>query len=1820
MPVSALFHSRNSDCEKNLADNNWLCRGITIIAIIIAFFLMNSSVEASSAPTPSPSVSPSSSQKKAPLKSCSADSWMNVFLRGTKIGTAHMTTIAGPSEFEGRKTTMYENRSEIKIKRGGKEVVVTECETVHSDAETGAPVANIRRSSTARGEQILLEQRFEGDQVHQTMKIVDSEDKPVGREQRSTFTRKNHPNSSHQAMKELRDAGYKIGDKREFTDFSITRGKDCSGTLQVKASRLIESMGKSVEVVVLEEAEKDDAGAHTTEYWIIPSTGSYVQISYREMGLRMELTTKENACAAERIEDSFTAYRAPVKPPIPHAEELTELHLLVKTSGKGPKVIIACDDRQKVEQEPGGALLLKLCRTETPPLSGARLPLSVPADLHPCLEPSILIQSDDETIIRTAHDIVGDERKALIAVEKLCLWVKNNMRYSLNEAVYGSAKETLRSRTGDCTEYSLLFAALARATGIPARVCVGLCYDGCGAFGWHQWNEVHIDGKWLPVDSVAGSVGIGCEYIKLTDLNCKDYQEIRDRMMNIMAPFELEPVACRLGTKWLDIGEEAARKSRFAGNAYIDGQRGLLVRAPKDRWKLHPPGERGELFLLTLDRNEASSNEQDDDSDTVKPHVIAMIPEGVKEGVTLDDYAEALCRNMPGLVKSFTLIRREPGAVAGRKAIIADCRADFGEGMLDVRFVIFRHGKEMLNLVFYLPEGTIEKGYPDYEQIIKGIRFFDEPGMLKQLSEQDPTQRRIAVVALGLLGSKNAVDPLLKMLTAELRDMQSPVQGKEKKVPVKDIVEALGSVGDLRSLEIFEAMAGSADPAVREAAATGIAGLKSSEAAGLLVILAGDSESKVESAALRQCGKADPELMAEAMSKLVTSASQESRHRAALIAGSLKSVKALGILRRLLRDSSPEVREVASRALIGKTDETGTDCLIAALMDPVPEVRANAAKALAGKKGVKKDRKERDALFNALSDPDSETACTAADSLAAQGIADSMESAAKLMARADRLCRVHALEILGHLETPLAEPSLIQALKDSEASVRIAAVNALGKYDGAPVIEALERVLSADKDREVLKAAAQVMKHKNYRQAAVILKGRVGKEDAEGRASLTGALVEMLNSGGDDILSTLAQDASPQVRLSLTRSLYELKNPNDVVWKSLMSLARDREPGIQSEALRDIKHFGIGQRAEVAHLLKSLDTGCSKEITRLKNQCLATWQQPEAIPVLLELLAEGGEEEYEEAADYLSSIENEQVVPEFVDRVKKASLQELRGLCCYARMMNLTVEALGRWLSDDNPRIRAVALDYLGFMAYDLREKNVPRSETCLKLFMAGIKSALSDKDETARAMAVYAWGTMQGDAGLPELQNALKDESPEVRRAAWICLASCVESNGGKMCQWAMTEKHPDVREAAEQALAKWDAVLQERAFSLAASGDCRGACEILKEALQAAPGDLHIRCALARINARLGNTSEADSLMSEYLKLQKVISPPSPGFRSEWSVAQTKSLYKPRQQSICNTLTASGSLFAITDDYVAAYDSKSGAWKRSRRYPAFFQPDTWLVCSCAGPDGVLCLRTGDEAESLWQCHMNEKGWQCVLSGGDSINELSGTWMTWIRPYKDGILAGSDTVSLYSPEKRGWRIFEETRNRVGDSAPLLKGDNLWLYNQETGLSRLNLETGRVASQCEAGQNQPETRCFLAEAGGVPCALFTKAEESLSDDDLLFSKISQKEAVPDASAPTSKLMCYDEKGDCWKEEGRVMLPEGATISSLAGDKKSRTLWAVIQPYNLIVSIDLDNRVCRTILPCLPIHEKENANKIRKIAVSGNKVYIVCGNELFEMGR
>jgi hypothetical protein len=125
------------------------------------------------------------------------------------------------------------------------------------------------------------------------------------------------------------------------------------------------------------------------------------------------------------------------------------------------------------------------------------------------------IQVDNKEIGAQVAAILGETRGELAKVKKLAAWVFGNLE---KRPVLGipDAITTLRTRRGDCNEHAALFAALARRAGIPTRVAAGVTYHA-GAFYYHAWNEVCLDGRWLSLDTTKNQLPADVTHIRFVN-------------------------------------------------------------------------------------------------------------------------------------------------------------------------------------------------------------------------------------------------------------------------------------------------------------------------------------------------------------------------------------------------------------------------------------------------------------------------------------------------------------------------------------------------------------------------------------------------------------------------------------------------------------------------------------------------------------------------------------------------------------------------------------------------------------------------------------------------------------------------------------------------------------------------------------------------------------------------------------------------------------------------------------------------------------------------------------------------------------------------------------------------------------------------------------------------------------------------------------------------------------------------------------------------------------------------------------------------------
>jgi len=129
-------------------------------------------------------------------------------------------------------------------------------------------------------------------------------------------------------------------------------------------------------------------------------------------------------------------------------------------------------------------------------------------------EPSAWVQSDNVLITDLAKRATKGAKTDIERMQKAEGFVREYIFGKSLSVGYASALEVATTRQGDCTEHALLLAAIARASGIPARVATGIAYvDHFSGrehvFVPHAWVEAYVDGRWQGYDAALSRFDAG---------------------------------------------------------------------------------------------------------------------------------------------------------------------------------------------------------------------------------------------------------------------------------------------------------------------------------------------------------------------------------------------------------------------------------------------------------------------------------------------------------------------------------------------------------------------------------------------------------------------------------------------------------------------------------------------------------------------------------------------------------------------------------------------------------------------------------------------------------------------------------------------------------------------------------------------------------------------------------------------------------------------------------------------------------------------------------------------------------------------------------------------------------------------------------------------------------------------------------------------------------------------------------------------------------------------------------------------------------------
>jgi hypothetical protein len=204
--------------------------------------------------------------------------------------------------------------------------------------------------------------------------------------------------------------------------------------------------------------------------------------------------------------------------PIEDVHSTSSITYLVSPNA-GANFTIPSTDNQTAKRLPDRKIVLVVAPVAVP--AGGTFPYKGDnPQLLEAVKPTRFLQSDRKEIVALARKAVGGTRDSAEAAKRIEAFAAQYIENRSLSVGYASAAEVAESRQGDCSEFAVLTAALCRAVGIPAQVCVGVAYvedfGGMQGFGGHAWTQAYVGGdkqgqggKWLGLDAAFKSSGRG---------------------------------------------------------------------------------------------------------------------------------------------------------------------------------------------------------------------------------------------------------------------------------------------------------------------------------------------------------------------------------------------------------------------------------------------------------------------------------------------------------------------------------------------------------------------------------------------------------------------------------------------------------------------------------------------------------------------------------------------------------------------------------------------------------------------------------------------------------------------------------------------------------------------------------------------------------------------------------------------------------------------------------------------------------------------------------------------------------------------------------------------------------------------------------------------------------------------------------------------------------------------------------------------------------------------------------------------------------------
>lgn len=427
-----------------------------------------------------------SAQARAPellrLERPAAGEWHGIYLLGKKAGWTFSHLDEAP--YQGKPAVRSISRVGLRVAVGAKTVERGVDDERFYERKDGGRLLGFRSTRTGDGGERVISGSCSPERCEITIEGA------TGKEVRTIP----HP-------------GERLEDADPVRLVAATRKELVSTFLDLDALKVKKSVNRfageerqrlaGVEVAALRITSTEEGESLVTGALVAKEGGALLALT---LGAAMTARPEPEAVARTLTEhvDLFALTKVALPSPLPaNAREVT-----LTVTGL-PEPFRRDDGRQSFEALDGGKVRIKIRSAR--PKARATLPLDR-SRFEKELASTPTIDADAPAIRALAAKLVPEPKGDALAIAgTLVGWVNGALR-----KVYGQSSDraslVLQERRGDCTEHSILFAALARAVGLPARTVHGLVaadVDGSSSLFWHEWVEVWA-GEWVAVDPTFG--------------------------------------------------------------------------------------------------------------------------------------------------------------------------------------------------------------------------------------------------------------------------------------------------------------------------------------------------------------------------------------------------------------------------------------------------------------------------------------------------------------------------------------------------------------------------------------------------------------------------------------------------------------------------------------------------------------------------------------------------------------------------------------------------------------------------------------------------------------------------------------------------------------------------------------------------------------------------------------------------------------------------------------------------------------------------------------------------------------------------------------------------------------------------------------------------------------------------------------------------------------------------------------------------------------------------------------------------------------------